>query len=166
MKSRIQDEKMFYSELELEINRSFLSSQQLGWESTNPYPQPASENKSYNFSEDFVSLLVSISKMKLDNFFIGSPSSTWNTWRRLKVTISWNIVSITKKMKTEYSLCHCFIPPDFGQQSPLALIPHFTNTKLEPTFQLKKQSLLIKWYYLPTPPLGQDMTQSQFVSGV
>ena len=23
-----------------------------------------------------------------------------------------------------------------------------------------------KWYYLPTPPLGQDMTQGQFLSGV
>ncbi len=22
------------------------------------------------------------------------------------------------------------------------------------------------WYYLPTPPLGQDMTQGQFLSGV
>ena len=24
----------------------------------------------------------------------------------------------------------------------------------------------IAWYYLPTPPLGQDMTQGQFLSGV
>ena len=24
----------------------------------------------------------------------------------------------------------------------------------------------IWWYYLPTPPLGQDMTQGQFLSGV
>ena len=23
-----------------------------------------------------------------------------------------------------------------------------------------------KWYYLPTPPLGQDITQGQFLSGV
>ena len=23
-----------------------------------------------------------------------------------------------------------------------------------------------EWYYLPTPPLGQDMTQGQFLSGV
>ena len=23
-----------------------------------------------------------------------------------------------------------------------------------------------RWYYLPTPPLGQDMTQDQFLSGV
>ena len=23
-----------------------------------------------------------------------------------------------------------------------------------------------RWYYLPTPPLGQDMTQGQFLSGV
>ena len=22
------------------------------------------------------------------------------------------------------------------------------------------------WYYLPTPPLGQDMTQGQFLNGV
>ena len=22
------------------------------------------------------------------------------------------------------------------------------------------------WYYLPTPPLGKDMTQGQFLSGV
>ena len=22
------------------------------------------------------------------------------------------------------------------------------------------------WYYLPTPPLGQEMTQGQFLSGV
>ena len=26
--------------------------------------------------------------------------------------------------------------------------------------------LMITWYYLPTPPLGQDMTQGQFLSGV
>ena len=25
---------------------------------------------------------------------------------------------------------------------------------------------VIPWYYLPTPPLGQDMTQGQFLSGV
>ena len=25
---------------------------------------------------------------------------------------------------------------------------------------------LVAWYYLPTPPLGQDMTQGQFLSGV
>ena len=25
---------------------------------------------------------------------------------------------------------------------------------------------LSSWYYLPTPPLGQDMTQGQFLSGV
>ena len=25
---------------------------------------------------------------------------------------------------------------------------------------------LYNWYYLPTPPLGQDMTQGQFLSGV
>ena len=25
---------------------------------------------------------------------------------------------------------------------------------------------VILWYYLPTPPLGQDMTQGQFLSGV
>ena len=25
---------------------------------------------------------------------------------------------------------------------------------------------LVGWYYLPTPPLGQDMTQGQFLSGV
>ena len=25
---------------------------------------------------------------------------------------------------------------------------------------------LLEWYYLPTPPLGQDMTQGQFLSGV
>ena len=24
----------------------------------------------------------------------------------------------------------------------------------------------LEWYYLPTPPLGQDMTQGQFLSGV
>ena len=24
----------------------------------------------------------------------------------------------------------------------------------------------IGWYYLPTPPLGQDMTQGQFLSGL
>ena len=24
----------------------------------------------------------------------------------------------------------------------------------------------LQWYYLPTPPLGQDMTQCQFLSGV
>ena len=24
----------------------------------------------------------------------------------------------------------------------------------------------VKWYYLPTPPLGQDMTHGQFLSGV
>ena len=24
----------------------------------------------------------------------------------------------------------------------------------------------LQWYYLPTPPLGQDMTQGQFLSGV
>ena len=24
----------------------------------------------------------------------------------------------------------------------------------------------IDWYYLPTPPLGQDMTQGQFLGGV
>ena len=24
----------------------------------------------------------------------------------------------------------------------------------------------VEWYYLPTPPLGQDMTQGQFLSGV
>ena len=28
------------------------------------------------------------------------------------------------------------------------------------------ESLRDKWYYLPTPPLGQDMTQGQFLSGV
>ena len=28
------------------------------------------------------------------------------------------------------------------------------------------QTTLWKWYYLPTPPLGQDMTQGQFLSGV
>ena len=27
-------------------------------------------------------------------------------------------------------------------------------------------SLWLQWYYLPTPPLGQDMTQGQFLSGV
>ena len=26
--------------------------------------------------------------------------------------------------------------------------------------------LLVGWYYLPTPPLGQDMTHGQFLSGV
>ena len=26
--------------------------------------------------------------------------------------------------------------------------------------------LFLDWYYLPTPPLGQDMTQGQFLSGV
>ena len=25
---------------------------------------------------------------------------------------------------------------------------------------------ILVWYYLPTPPLGQDMTQGQFLSGV
>ena len=30
----------------------------------------------------------------------------------------------------------------------------------------KKQIQIMKWYYLPTPPLGQDMTQGQFLSGV
>ena len=27
-------------------------------------------------------------------------------------------------------------------------------------------SIFHYWYYLPTPPLGQDMTQGQFLSGV
>ena len=27
-------------------------------------------------------------------------------------------------------------------------------------------NLQYSWYYLPTPPLGQDMTQGQFLSGV
>ena len=43
------------------------------------------------------------------------------------------------------------------------------------SFPLGKSDLLEKWvkfvnlndwYYLPTPPLGQDMTQGQFLSGV
>ena len=29
-----------------------------------------------------------------------------------------------------------------------------------------KLEIEILWYYLPTPPLGQDMTQDQFLSGV
>ena len=28
------------------------------------------------------------------------------------------------------------------------------------------ETLIYSWYYLPTPPLGQDMTQGQFLSGV
>ena len=35
--------------------------------------------------------------------------------------------------------------------------------KSENGFELKKKS---RRYYLPTPPLGQDMTQGQFLSGV
>ena len=33
-------------------------------------------------------------------------------------------------------------------------------------FYLKKQHQTKKLSYLPTPPLGQDMTQGQFLSGV
>ena len=38
----------------------------------------------------------------------------------------------------------------------------------ETKFEVEKGSILLMsdWYYLPTPPLGQDMTQSQFLSGV
>ena len=28
------------------------------------------------------------------------------------------------------------------------------------------RNLQVSWYYLPTPPLGQDKTQGQFLSGV
>ena len=35
---------------------------------------------------------------------------------------------------------------------------------IENSFELTKKSS--RRYYLPTPPLGQDMTQGQFLSGV
>ena len=32
--------------------------------------------------------------------------------------------------------------------------------------QMIVKAILVTIYYLPTPPLGQDMTQGQFLSGV
>ena len=38
--------------------------------------------------------------------------------------------------------------------------------KILAIFYSKVSCSILKWYYLPTPPLGQDMTQGQFLSGV
>ena len=43
-------------------------------------------------------------------------------------------------------------------------LPGMTSSTLQPHFL--SGGLLCQWYYLPTPPLGQDMTQGQFLSGV
>ena len=42
------------------------------------------------------------------------------------------------------------------------------DTKRKKVDTNKTREILTKcnWYYLPTPPLGQDMTQGQFFSGV
>ena len=32
--------------------------------------------------------------------------------------------------------------------------------------EVEGQKKIVSWYYLPTPPLGKDMTQGQFLSGV
>ena len=51
----------------------------------------------------------------------------------------------------------------------ISVVPGFTDTKLKIISDCRKNSvffLLLDWYYLPTPPLGQDMTQGQFLSGV
>ena len=34
------------------------------------------------------------------------------------------------------------------------------------TLKKRPSAVLVCWYYIPTPPLGQDMTQGQFLSGV
>ena len=71
-------------------------------------------------------------------------STTVTLWK--EHTTSYN----NNKIRTTKSPC-------FKQQSS-----HFTITAI----QLLYVSLCSAYPYLPTPPLGQDMTQGQFLSGV
>ena len=40
------------------------------------------------------------------------------------------------------------------------------NNTISDVKNQQKQSKLVRLSYLPTSPLGQDMTQSQFLSGI
>ena len=52
------------------------------------------------------------------------------------------------------------------EQEPEALTSMWTQIRRSSLTLNKKELFPLWWYYLPTPPLGQDMTQGQFLSGV
>ncbi len=51
---------------------------------------------------------------------------------------------------------------EYFLHTPVTLTAH-TYTY---TYMKKAEKHNPNWYYLPTPPLGQNMTQGQFLSGV
>ena len=80
----------------------------------------------------------------------------------------------TKKSLETYWIHHvCILPVWAGcdprsiiKQSFIRLNPDFPSPRPVAIPKLKDQLLIAGRYYLPTPPLGQDMTQGQFLSGV
>ena len=77
-------------------------------------------------------------------------------WERKQDTLS----TTRKRIKHLYGLKK---EPSLGK--PLTLGDQFTNAAISPT--LRTMSTYAQGrYYLPTPTLGQDMTQGQFLSGV
>ena len=63
----------------------------------------------------------------------------------------------------------CFPPPRWRHRFPVTVLCYWTILKVHvssPLMCLQSDSGWVWRYYLPTPPLGQDMTQGQFLSGV
>ena len=71
---------------------------------------------------------------------------------------------------TSPSDCLVFYPGhSLGESYPSAEMQSVYSTAPGAWATISLVSLLrifVLWYYLPTPPLGQDMTQGQFLSGV